>query len=246
MCESGATRSSAAVGRPLPGRPRRPARTGRAPPSRETISRGIVPHGAQHLELLVAHGVGVEGHRRLHRHEREELDEVRRDHVAQRSGLLVVRAAMLDAERLRGGDLDEVDVAPVPHGLEDAVGEAQHQQVLHGLLGEVVVDAVDLPLVEDLGDHAVQVPRRLEVAAEGLLDDDARPAGRLALGVVRVAGAGAREAGRTELPDDHVELAGRRGEVEHAVAAAAAPRRARRGRRRGAGSPPASSNCPWT
>ena len=135
------------------------------------------PHRAQHLHLLVAHGVGVERRRRLHGDEREQLDEVRRDHVAQRAGLLVVRAAVLDAERLRGGDLHEVHVAPVPDGLEDAVGEAQHQQVLHGLLGQVVVDAVDLPLVEHLPDDAVQLVRRLQVAAERLLDDHARPAG---------------------------------------------------------------------
>ena len=109
------------------------------------------PHGAQHLELLVAHGVGVEGHRRLHGDQREQLHEVRLDHVAQGPGLFVVRAAVLHAQRLGGGDLHVVHVAAVPDGLEDAVGEAQHQEVLHRLLGEVVVDAVHLPLVEDLG-----------------------------------------------------------------------------------------------
>ena len=71
------------------------------------------------------------------------------DHVAQGPGLLVVRPAVLHAQRLGGGDLHVVHVAPVPDGLEDAVGEAEHDDVLHRLLGQVVVDAVHLALVED-------------------------------------------------------------------------------------------------
>ena len=59
-------------------------------------------------------------------------------------GLLVERAAALDADRLGDGDLDVVDELAVPDRLEDAVGEPQHQQVLHRLLAEVVVDAEDL------------------------------------------------------------------------------------------------------
>ena len=64
--------------------------------------------------------------------------------------LLVVAAAPLDAQRLGDGDLHVVDVAAVPDRLEDAVGEAEHHDVLHRLLAEVVVDAVDLLLAEDL------------------------------------------------------------------------------------------------
>ena len=63
-------------------------------------------------------------------------------------GLLVVGPALLDAERLGGGDLHVVDEAAVPDRLEDGVGEAQHQEILHRLLGEVVIDAVHLPLAE--------------------------------------------------------------------------------------------------
>ena len=216
------------------------------------------PHRAQHLHLLVAHGVGVERRRRLHGDEREQLDEVRRDHVAQRAGLLVVRAAVLDAQRLRGGDLHEVHVAPVPDRLEDAVGEAQHQQVLHRLLGQVVVDAVDLPLVEHLPDDAVQLVRRLQVAAERLLDDQARPAGARAVAarVLAVEGAAPRQARGAQLLDDHLELAGRGREVEHTVAARPrvvqlrpGPRRAAcspRGRRTGRGCTAGTAGCART
>ena len=67
-----------------------------------------------------------------------------------RAGLLVERAAALDPERLGHRDLHVVDVAPVPERLEDAVAEPEDHQVADGLLAQVVVDAVDLRLVEDL------------------------------------------------------------------------------------------------
>ena len=73
-------------------------------------------------------------------------------HVAQRAGLLVVAGPRADAFLLGDGDLHVVDVLLVEQRLEDAVGEAQHEDVLDGFLAEVVIDAVDLPFVEDLGD----------------------------------------------------------------------------------------------
>ena len=98
-----------------------------------------------------------------------------------RAGLLVERAAALDAEVLGHRDLDVVDVAPVPERLEDAVAEAEDEQVADRLLAQVVVDAVDLRLVEDADQGVVEVARRVEVVAERLLDDDPRPALAVAL-----------------------------------------------------------------
>ena len=76
------------------------------------------------------------------------------DHVAQRAGALVIRRAPLDADGLGGGDLHVIDVAAVPDRLEHPVAEPEHQQVLDGLLAEVVIDAEDLLLVEVLVDDA--------------------------------------------------------------------------------------------
>jgi hypothetical protein len=67
-----------------------------------------------------------------------------------------------------------VHVAAVPDRLEDAVAEAEDQQVADGLLAQVVVDAVDLRLAEDLLDLVVERVARIRVAAERLLDDDRR------------------------------------------------------------------------
>ncbi len=89
---------------------------------------------------------------------REQLQHVVLEDVPGRAGLLVERAAALDAEVLGHGDLHVVDVAPVPERLEDAVAEAEDEQVADGLLAQVVVDAIDLRLVEDAHDRAVERP----------------------------------------------------------------------------------------
>ena len=131
---------------------------------------------AEDLHLLLAHGVGIEGDGRLHGGERHALQQVVGHHVAQRTGLFVKGRAALDAEGFGGGDLHVLDVVAVPHRLEDGVGEAEDQDVLHRLLAEVVIDAIDVLLVEDLEDGFVEGAGRFEIAAEGLFQNDARPA----------------------------------------------------------------------
>ena len=85
------------------------------------------------------------------------------DDVAEGAGLLVEGAAAFDADGLGGGDLDVVDVVAVPDGLEDAVGEAEDEDVLNGLFAEVVIDAEDLVFGEDLVDLVVELAGGFEV-----------------------------------------------------------------------------------
>ncbi len=112
--------------------------------------------GAPDLDLFGADGGGFEGDGRLHGDEAEELHDVVLDDVAEGAGGLVEGAAAFDADGFGGGDLDVVDVVAVPDVLEDAVGEAEDEDVLDGLLAEVVVDAEDLVFVEDLVDLVVE------------------------------------------------------------------------------------------
>ena len=51
---------------------------------------------------------------------------------------------MLARAYLFEGDAHALDIVSVPVGREDAVCEAQDQHVLHHLLAQVVVNAVDL------------------------------------------------------------------------------------------------------
>ena len=94
-----------------------------------------------------------------------------------RAGLLVEAAAALHAEGLGHGDLHALHVVPVPDRLEEGVGEAEDEEVLHRLLAQVVVDAEDGWLGEDGVERRVERLRRGEVAAEGLLDDHPRVPG---------------------------------------------------------------------
>ena len=175
------------------------------------------------------------------------------DHVAQRAGLLVVRAARLDADALADRDLHVVDVVPVPEGLEDAIGPAEDEDVLHGLLPEVVVDPVDLILAPRRRHDLVERPRRREIAAERLLDHDAHPA--LACRPAR----GSCPASPRCRDEVRVERRGRR-HVEEPVAARAAlaldvahvgvearvDRARRRGRRHSRRAPARSAPTPGT
>ena len=167
-------------------------------------------HRVHDLVLLVAHRAGVEGHRWLHGDQAEQLQHVVLNHVTQRAGLLVIRAAALDADRLRHRDLHLGHVIAVPDGLEDAVGEPEHEDVLDGLFAEVVIDPVDLLFLEDAHELPVQCPRAFQIAAERFLHDDARPAA-----------VDAGEAGGAEARDDIVVETGRCRAVEEPVARAA-------------------------
>jgi hypothetical protein len=124
--------------------------------------------------LFFSDGPRLQGGRRLHRDEREHLEQVRDDHVLVRAGDLVEGGATVEAEGLGDVDLDVVDEVAVPDGLEQTVGEAERQDVLGRLLAEEVVDPEDLALPERLVQLVVERDRALQVGAERLLHHDPR------------------------------------------------------------------------
>ena len=129
----------------------------------------------QNLGLLVAHRIGIEGDRRLHRCQGEQLEEVIGNHVPQRPGCFVKAAALFHAYSLRGGDLHAVDELPVPQRFRNAVCEPEHHQVLHRLLAQVVIDAVDLLLAQDFLELAVQLLGRIQISSKRFFHDDPGP-----------------------------------------------------------------------
>ena len=96
-------------------------------------------------------------------------------HVAKRTGLIIITAAELDTRGFGDGDGHIVDIAPVPDGLEDRIGETEGQNVLHRFLPEIVIDPEDLGFRKAGGEDRVQGTRRLQIVADRLLDHDPRP-----------------------------------------------------------------------
>ena len=127
-------------------------------------------------------------------------------HVAKRAGRLVEAGASAEPQRLGHVDLHVVDEVSVPDRLEQAVGEAEGQDVLRRFLAEEVVDPEDLVLGEDLCSLRVQRYRAGEIGAEGLLHDDAASLDKTGLG---------------QQPHRRQGGAGRHAQIVHATALAA-------------------------
>jgi glucose-6-phosphate 1-dehydrogenase len=77
----------------------------------------------EHIDFFVADLVGTKGHRRFHRDEAEQLQQMILHHVAQRAGVVVVTAAMFDADLLGDRDRDVIDETLVPNRLEQRIRE---------------------------------------------------------------------------------------------------------------------------
>ena len=75
-------------------------------------------------------------------------------HVTQGASGIEVASTLLHADGFGICDLNVINVAAVPDGLEDGVIEAEHENVLHCLFAEVVVNPIDLVLRQ----HCLNLP----------------------------------------------------------------------------------------
>ena len=171
-----------------------------------------------HLDLLLANVVRRKCRRRLHRHERQYLQQMRLDHVANRPNAIVVGGAMPDAQRFRRCDLHVIDVAMIPQRLEDRIGKTKHQQTLHNLLAQVVVDSIDRVFLEHAAQREIQPRSRLNIVAERLLDDDSLPRNVLTIDAAPFA-ALRHQARFADAFDDRLVQTWRDGKIKENVAA---------------------------
>ena len=97
------------------------------------------------------------------------------DDVTSGADAVIVAGAAADADILGHRDLHVVHVVRIPDRLVHLVRESQRENVLHGFLAEIMVDAEHRAWVENLGHHAVKLAGAFQVMAERLLDDHAAP-----------------------------------------------------------------------
>ncbi len=103
-----------------------------------------------------------------------QLEHVVLHHVPDGARLVVVGPAPADADLLGHRDLDVIDMGAVPQRLEQPIGEAQHHQVLHRLLAEIMIDPIDLLLGERPADGGIDLMGRGQVVPDGLFQDQPR------------------------------------------------------------------------
>ena len=105
------------------------------------------------------------------------------------TNFLVEAAAAAHAELFRHRDLHALDVLRVPDRFQKRVGEPEVEDVLHRLLAQEMIDAVDRRLGKRFVEHRVQRFRRGEVSTERLFHDHAALRGDAGLSKTRRDGA---------------------------------------------------------
>src|SRR5438445_13209758 len=119
-------------------------------------------------------------YRRLHGSQTEELHHMVGNHVAQGASVVEVSATSFHPHGFSIRDLDMIDVTAIPKRLEDRVVEPEHHNVLHCLLPEIMINAVNLILVQHTLDIALHALGRFNLVSVWFLDDNA-PAAHLFL-----------------------------------------------------------------
>jgi hypothetical protein len=119
------------------------------------------------------HGAESLIRRRLHRKQRDDLEQVILNHVPQATRTFIEGAATLDAEILSQRDLNSGDTVAIPDGLEKGIGESEVEDIHDGLFSEIVIDAKNRVFRKHRMRDSVQFACGSQIAAERLFDDHA-------------------------------------------------------------------------
>src|SRR4029453_12495318 len=108
------------------------------------------PHRIEQLQLFAAQGVAMASRRGIYGQQRNHLQQMVLNHVANGADFFIKTTTALHAKALRLSDLYVVHEIAIPDGLEEGVGKAEVQEILYGLLAQVVIDAKHRRFGEDL------------------------------------------------------------------------------------------------
>ncbi len=131
-------------------------------------------HRFEDLRLLGVDRAKIPDDRRFHGQERDNLEQVVLNHVAQAPRGLVEGAPPVHAELLGKGDLDTGDVVAIPDRFQERIGKAEVEDVHDRLLPQEMIDPEDRVLGEHRPRDGVEFARGGQIAAERLFDDDPR------------------------------------------------------------------------
>jgi len=109
----------------------------------------------------------------------------------KRADRLIEAGTLAEPQRFGHVDLHVVDEVSIPDRLEQAVAEAERQDVLRRFLAEKVVDPEDLLFVEHFMQLGVQRHSAGQIGAKGLFHDDAAALDKPASASSRTAGTAA-------------------------------------------------------
>ncbi|CAI8418180.1 MAG: Uncharacterised protein [Hyphomonas sp. TMED17] len=88
------------------------------------------------------------------------------NHIAQRSGLVVIVGPPFEAEIFSHSDLDMINCIAVPERLEQRVGKPQNHKVLNSFFAEIVIDPINLVFGKYGGNAFINFARRVEIGAD--------------------------------------------------------------------------------
>ena len=97
-------------------------------------------------------------------------------HVPQDPCLFIIPRTMSHAQGLSRCYGYMINVSPVPYGFKYGVGKAEHEDILNGLLGQIMIHPEYLAFLKMIMKRTVQVNGCPKVSAKGLLHNDPRPA----------------------------------------------------------------------
>ncbi len=107
----------------------------------------------------------------FHREQRHHFEQVVLDHVSNGADVFVKLSTALDAEGFGHRDLHALNVLAIPDRLEKRIRESKVEEVLDGLLAQVMVDPENLGLWKAAVQHLIQRLRRLEIPPERFFHD---------------------------------------------------------------------------
>lgn len=84
-------------------------------------------------------------------------------HVAERSGMIVITAAMFHAHGFGDGDGHIINVTTIPHRLEQRIGKAERENILHRFFAEI-----NLRFIKNGGENGIQGAGGFQVRNDGV------------------------------------------------------------------------------